>query len=99
MSAAWPAEALGAMGEHAKDQAVPLGEILVDDNVDSSVRRVAAEALGAMGEHAKDQAPQLGEILVDDNVDSYVRRAAAEALGAMEGTRQRPDCIAGCGVG
>ena len=73
------AEALGALGEHAKDQAPLLAERLSDD--DPNVRSAAAEALGALGEHAKDQAPLLAERLNDD--DPNVRSAAVKALSKL----------------
>ncbi len=73
------AQALGALGAAAADQAPRLGEALGDP--DRDVRYAAAQALGALGAAAADQAPRLVEALGDPY--SRVRSAAAQALGAL----------------
>jgi HEAT repeat protein len=73
------AQALGALGTAAREQAPLLGELLSDEI--SEVRSAAAQALGALGPAARDQAPLLAERLSDE--DSNVRDAAAQALGAL----------------
>lgn len=73
------ADALGAIGEGAKEAVPQLAEALKDP--DAGVRRSAADALGAIGEEAKEAIPRLIEALKDPN--ESVRRSAADALGKL----------------
>ena len=57
------AQALGELGEHAKEQVSLLGQLLNDEDAD--VREAAARALGKLGEHAKEQIPLLIDSLVE----------------------------------
>jgi HEAT repeat protein len=70
------AEALGQMGEGAKDAASTLIQLLQDQ--DQDVRYFAAGALGMIGEGAQDAVPALIQALQDQNRD--VRDSAARAL-------------------
>ena len=64
-----PAYALGQLGEHAKEQAPKLGELLKDQ--DRDVRSSAADALGKLGEHAIAESDRLIEaLLIDSNSDN-----------------------------
>ena len=71
------AEALGQMGEGAKDAASTLIQLLQDQ--DQDVRYFAARALGRIG--AKDAVPALIPLLQDQN--AKVRRLVAYTLGMI----------------
>ena len=70
------AEALGNMGDVAKDFAPHVAKLLEDP--DPLVCSEAAKALGEMGGAAKEFAPQVAKLLEDP--DRNARISAAEAL-------------------
>ena len=89
-------DALGALGEHAKEHAGAIAARLEDE--DWEVKRAAAEALFYLGEHAEEHMSQatvggLGALaMLLENWFRSVRHAAVEALGvfwqAREGARR-----------
>ena len=70
-------EALGALGEHAKEHVGAIAARLEHDSW--YVREAAAQALGALGEHAKEHAGDMAAWLAEQQ-DVDVRQAAVEAL-------------------
>ena len=73
------AEALGKLGQAAKDAVPALIRTLKDRN--EAVRRSAAEALGKLGPAANDAVPALIKVLNDRSEE--VRRSAAKAMGKL----------------
>ena len=74
------AQALGALGQHAKEHVPDLVKLLSAEE-ELRVRVAAAQALGALGQHAKEHVPDLVKLLKDPS--SRARAAAARALGAL----------------
>ena len=73
------AEALGALGDHAREQAALLPHLLRDR--DPEVSAAATEAIGALGVHVPELAPLLANLLTDE--DRWVRVMAAGTLGTL----------------